>query len=139
VWQGLVREIPEVARRLADAFWPGPLTIALAARDGIDARLVVSGAVAVRLPAPSDAAAIAAAFGAPLTATSANRAGQPPAVTDHDVRRAFGAAIAVVPGRSPGGAPSTVVRVERETVRVLRQGALTAAQIGRELPGVILC
>jgi L-threonylcarbamoyladenylate synthase len=130
-WDGLVSAIPNVATRLADAFWPGPLTIALPARGGLDPRLIVDGTVAVRLAGPSDAAALAAAFGGPLTATSANRTGEPPAVTDDDVRRSFGGEIHVVRGTAPGGAPSTIVRIEGESVRVLRQGAVSRTQLGR--------
>jgi L-threonylcarbamoyladenylate synthase len=115
-WRTLVAEIPELAEKLADHFWPGPLTIALAARPELDPRLTVAGTVAARCPGPSDAARIVAAFRAPLTATSANRAGEPACVTGDEVRAAFHEAVAagdlvVVPGIAPGGEPSTLVAV----------------------------
>src|SRR5882672_5459458 len=74
-WSSLVTDVPDLAAHLADRFWPGPLTIALPARHELDRRVTVDATVAVRLAGPSDAARIATAFGAPLTATSANRTG----------------------------------------------------------------
>lgn len=116
-WRELVTEMPELAEALADRFWPGPLTIALPARSDLDPRLTVSGTVAARSPGPSDAARIVSAFDAPLTATSANRAGAPPCVTSAEVKAAFPEALAtltVVSGVAPGGEPSTLVAVTRE-------------------------
>jgi L-threonylcarbamoyladenylate synthase len=130
-WVHLVVEISEGARRIADSFWPGPLTVALPAQGGLDARLVVDGAVAVRLPGPSDAALIASAFGAPLTATSANRTGEAPATGDHAVRAAFDDEVFVVPGTAPGGAASTVVRVDGASIRLLRAGPIGFERIER--------
>lgn len=131
-WRDLVVEIPELAERLAQAFWPGPLTIALSAKPGLDPRLVVSGKVGVRLPAPSDAARLTTAFGAPVTATSANRSGEPPFTTSEEVEAAFSEEIArkdlvVRKGRAPGGAASTLVVVEKDEVRLVREGAISVA------------
>jgi L-threonylcarbamoyladenylate synthase len=137
-WATLVMSIPPLAARLADRFWPGPLTLALPARPGIDARLTEEGTIAVRWGGPSDASRVVAAFRAPLTATSANLAGKPPAETADEVRAAFADAIIrqdlmVLSGRAPGGAPSTLVRVDEGRVWVLRRG-----QIGQsELAGVV--
>jgi L-threonylcarbamoyladenylate synthase len=135
-WSSLVREVPAIAERLADRFWPGPLTVVLAARAGLDPRLVSGGAVAVRLPGPSDASEIARAFGAPLTATSANLAGGDPCTLAVDVERSFAEAIArgdlaVVSGQAAGGAPSTLVVVEHHAVRILRAGRISEDEIRR--------
>jgi len=128
-WDSLVLEIPDAARRLADAFWPGPLTIALEARSEVDRRLVLDGTIGVRWPADSPAAELARRLGRPLTATSANPSGAPPATTAEQVRRAFADAIAagklfVVDEPAPGGPPSTVVVVRSERVEVVREGAI---------------
>jgi L-threonylcarbamoyladenylate synthase len=133
-WSSLVREVPAIAERLADRFWPGPLTVVLAARAGLDPRLVSGAAVAVRLPGPSDASEIARAFGAPLTATSANLAGGEPCTSAADVEQSFAEAIArgdlaVVSGKAPGGAPSTLVAVEHHAVRILRAGRISEDEI----------
>jgi L-threonylcarbamoyladenylate synthase len=139
-WADLVREIPPHAKRLADEFWPGPLTLALAGGARLDPRLQVDGTIGVRLAGPSDAARIAVAFGAPLTATSANLTGAPPAETDGDVVRPFGDAIArgdltVIPGRAPGGAPSTLVRIEGDCLRVMRWGPIGESDLAAVVPG----
>lgn len=133
-WKELVVEIPEQAECLARAFWPGPLTIALPARPGLDPRLVVDGTVAVRLPSPSPAASIVTVFGAPVTATSANRTGEPPFTKHEDVEEAFSeerarGELVVVPGEAPGGAPSTLIAVEGNRIRLVREGAISAKAI----------
>lgn len=140
-WRDLVVEIPELAERLAHAFWPGPLTIALSAKPGLDPRLVVDGKVGVRLPAPSDAARLATAFGAPVTATSANLSGEPPFTTSEEVEAAFSEEIAknalvVLKGRAPGGAPSTLVIVEGDEVRLVREGAISVEAMEAALRGL---
>jgi L-threonylcarbamoyladenylate synthase len=142
-WAPLVTEIPPLAARLADAFWPGPLTIALPAEPGLDARLQLDGTIAVRWPGPSDAGRLTAAFGAPLTATSANIAGHPAAETEIHVEAAFPEAIArgelcVVSGRAPGGAPSTLVLLEGGRVKVLRQGQIRESDLAGVVPRVAL-
>lgn len=129
-WRGLVGELPVTAERLARAFWPGPLTIALAAGAAVDPRLALDGSVAVRMPGASIAADLVRAFGRPLTATSANRPGAPPAAEAAQVRAAFAAELAsgelhLAGTRAPGGAPSTVVVVAGEQWRVVRLGAVS--------------
>lgn len=135
-WRALVASVPPTAERLANAFWPGPLTIALPARAGLDPRLVIDGTVGVRVPGPSVAARIVEAFGGAVTATSANRSGAPPAAKDDDVRATFADAVArgeleVVTGVAPGGAPSTIVAVSGAAIRIVREGAVARDEIER--------
>jgi L-threonylcarbamoyladenylate synthase len=83
----------------------------------------------VRLPGACPAAELAMRFGRPLSATSANLPGAPPATRSAGVEAAFALAVEagellVVPGVSPGGAPSTVVAVAGETYRVTRVAAV---------------
>ena len=142
-WGSLVLEIPPLAARLADAFWPGPLTMALPARPGVDARLQSEGTVAVRWAGPSDASRLTAAFGAPLTATSANLAGHPPAEQAVEVEVAFPGAISrgellVVSGRAPGGAPSTLLRIDGGQLQVLRQGQIRESDLAGVVPRAAL-
>ncbi len=134
-WRGWVREVPPAAARLASAFWPGPLSIALEAAEGVDQRLVHEGRIAARVPGPSDAASLVHAFGRAVTATSANLAGQPPSVNADEVRRAFAAAddLLLVEGQAPGGAPSTVVVFDGERWSVARHGAITESDLRRAL------
>ncbi|MEB2324653.1 MAG: L-threonylcarbamoyladenylate synthase [Sorangiineae bacterium] len=129
-WSGLAEALPPLACELAAAFWPGPLTIALPARAGVDERLVLDRTLAVRLPGASVAAALARALGRPLSATSANLPGEAPARDAAQVRASFSHAMGehrllVVDGLAPGGAPSTVVTVEGARARVARVGAIS--------------
>lgn len=131
-WEELVPVIPPLALTLAREFWPGPLTIATRADQKVDPRLILDGKIAVRLPGPSAAAEIVRWFNRPLTATSANLPGEPPAVRSAQVLTSFamlGARLHVVPGEAPGGSPSTVVAVDGETVRTVRQGAIAAERV----------
>ena len=132
----VAREIPAQARVLAEAFWPGPLTLILPAREGIPAALIgADGGVGVRVSSHPIARALAAGLQRPLTATSANLAGEPPAVEPESARRAFGNEVKVFVegGRLAGGAPSTMVSVNRTGIRVLRPGAVSERQLAAAL------
>ena len=123
--ESLCAQIPPAAQRLIDRHWPGPLTLALPARPGLPAVLVLDGCVALRDSPHPVARALVSAFGRPITATSANQAGQPPAYTAAEVAAAFPAGCFILDGGpSPGGPPSTLVRVQGAVVEVLRRGAL---------------
>lgn len=139
-WAEFVLEIPEAAAVLADAFWPGPLSIALAASPGIDPRLGLDGTVAVRLPGPCLAADLCRAFGRPLTATSANPTGEPPATCADDVKRRFATEVSagqlhVLGEQAPGGLPSSVVVIRAGAVAIVREGAISTERISRALAG----
>jgi L-threonylcarbamoyladenylate synthase len=134
----VAREVPAGARVLAEAFWPGPLTLVLPARDGIPAALIgADGGVGVRVSSHPIARALAAGFRGPLTATSANLAGEPPAVEPDAAHRALSDKVKVFveDGRLAGGAPSTVVAVDGLGMRVLRPGAVTERQLAAALKG----
>jgi L-threonylcarbamoyladenylate synthase len=121
----VVAEVPPRARALMDAHWPGPLTLALPARPGLPEGLVSDGCVAVRWSPHPVAQALVEGLGRPLTATSANPAGAPPPRDAAGVRAYFADRCLVVDGgQTPGGAPSTLVRVRGEVVEVLRSGAV---------------
>jgi L-threonylcarbamoyladenylate synthase len=124
----LCRSVPAAARRLMARYWPGPLTIALPARRGLPAPLVSDGCVALRESPHATARALVEAFGGPITATSANPAGVAPPSTPEGVDELFEGRCRVLHGgATPGGAPSTLVRVRGSRVEVLRQGALEIA------------
>lgn len=128
--RGLVSELPPAAAGLMAAHWPGPLTLALPARAGLPAGLVAEGCVAMRQSPHPVAQALAAALGRPITATSANLAGEPPARTASAVRSSFPSGCVVLDGgETPGGLPSTLVRVRGAEVALLRRGPV-------ELPGL---
>jgi L-threonylcarbamoyladenylate synthase len=125
--RALARVWPDAAEGLAARHWPGPLTLVVPARPGLPSEVVgPDGGVGVRVSSHPLAAALARALGAPITATSANRSGQPPATTVAEARAAFGDEVAVyLDGGVCAGTPSTVVAVdEAGRLRVLRAGAI---------------
>ena len=128
----IAREVPEIARRLAAAFWPGPLTIVMPARSGIPNALIgPDGGVGIRVSSHPIARTLAYGLGRPITATSANRSGEPPARTIAEARAALGDKIKVFVegGTLAGDVPSTVVQCDRDGWRLLRAGAIGAAEI----------
>ncbi|WP_091734923.1 L-threonylcarbamoyladenylate synthase [Phenylobacterium immobile] len=120
------------ARALAKAFWPGPLTIVLPAKDGAVSDLARAGldTVAVRVPSHPLAHAVLAAFAGPVAAPSANRSGRPSPTRYQDAVEETGRACAAAldGGACAVGLESTVVSVLSE-VAILRPGAVTRAQI----------
>lgn len=132
------------AGRLASEFWPGPLTLVLPCR-GRFARGIArpDGAVGVRCSAHPLAAALARRVAAegigPITATSLNASGAPPARTRDEARALCDGAtdaprLLDVEGAEAGGdEESTVVDLTGERPRVLRQGALPVRALGRVL------
>ena len=113
------------SRSLVEQYWPGPLTILVKAAPTLSPRLVRDGKVGVRVPGPSPAADLARAFGHPLTATSANRTGEPPLRSIDELPATLREAVdAAVPGLSPGGPPSTLVDATTEPMQILRTGAI---------------
>jgi len=134
----VARAIPPAARALAARFWPGPLTLVLhAARDLPEAITAGTGKVGVRVSSHPVAAALAAAFGGPITATSANRSGAPPArsIEALDASIAGGIDLLLDGGETPGGPPSTVLDVTCAPPRVLRAGRVSESEIRAALGG----
>jgi L-threonylcarbamoyladenylate synthase len=121
----IVRDVSADAVTLAQRHWPGPLTLVLWAAPGLPDAIVKEKRVAVRVPGASPALDLVRAFGGPLTATSANRSGEPPCTTAAEVRAVFGDSVAaIVPGNAVGVA-STIVDLTGDEPRVLRHGAIT--------------
>jgi len=121
------------ARRLAEAFWPGPLTLVLPIRPGaVVCDLARAGldTVALRAPAHPLARALLTAFGGPVVAPSANRSGRPSPTTYADAMEETGdkAEASLDGGPCEIGLESTVVAL-LDTPRLLRPGAVTRAQI----------
>jgi L-threonylcarbamoyladenylate synthase len=134
----LAREIPLDARRLADAFWPGPLTIVLPARDDLAPELTGSDGVGVRVSPNPVARALSAGIGRPITATSANLSGQAPANTLDQARAALGKKVKVYleGGKLTASAPSTVIAVGVDgRWSLIRAGAISERQIAVAMAG----
>jgi L-threonylcarbamoyladenylate synthase len=128
----LASAVPAIARKLADHFWPGPLTLVLPAREGLHDSLVgPDGGVGVRVSPDPIARALAVGFGRPITATSANLAGQPPARWLAPTRAAFGDRVSVYldGGELTAAMPSTIVACDHNGWRIIREGAISEDQI----------
>ena len=124
-----------LSRRIAEAFWPGPLTLVLPirpesaihplARAGLDT-------VGIRVPT-GIASRLLAAFDRPLAAPSANTSGRISPTTARHVADDFGAKLELVLDGGPAtvGLESTILKVDGETIRLLRPGGLDAAEVER--------
>jgi len=128
-------EFPETARRLAEHFWPGPLTMALPKRPDLPANLSVVPTVGVRVPGLDTARAIIASAGGALAVSSANRSDQPPACTVQSAVRYLSDSVALYldGGTCIGGVPSTVITFEEGDLRVVRGGPITEAMLREAL------
>ncbi|MBR5827199.1 MAG: threonylcarbamoyl-AMP synthase [Clostridia bacterium] len=127
-WAPLVKEIPESAKALADAFWPGPLTVILPKSELIPEG--VSGGlstVAVRMPSDEIARKIITEAGVPLAAPSANTSGKPsPTTAKHVIDDLYGKIDAIVDGGDCSvGVESTVLSLAVSPPRLLRPGGIT--------------
>jgi len=125
----LAPDMPEAARRLAEAFWPGPLTLVVR-----DVRGKWQG---LRVPDHAVPRAIARRLGGALLATSANRSGEAPAVRAEEIARLFGDRLTlIIDGGAVGrGRPSSVVKVWRRKWALLREGAISRDRIARAISG----
>ena len=122
------------ARALAEAFWPGPLTIVAPVRDRdrvCDLARAGLDSVAVRVPGHPRARAVIAAFGGAVVAPSANRSGRPSPTTFDDALEETGQSVgaAVDGGPCAVGVESTVVSVLDGRVALLRPGSVTREEI----------
>jgi L-threonylcarbamoyladenylate synthase len=126
----VTRIVSPVARILIDAFWPGPLTLLFPALPSLPDNLTAgTGMVGVRLSSCEPLVELLRRIG-PLTGTSANRTGRPPAQTARMVEEELGHDVDAIidAGSTAGGLPSTVIDV-RQPIRVIREGAVTRQMI----------
>lgn len=120
--------LSQTGERLAARFWPGPLTLLVAAPPGL-ARDVTGGTgkVGVRVPADEVARAICRASGRPITATSANVSGEPASSDPDHVERTLGDRLDLLIDAGPtrGGAASTILDVTGAEPVLIRAGAIS--------------
>ncbi len=128
--------LPEGALRLAERFWPGPLTLVLPASERVAPELRgPTGGVGLRCSPDPSALRLIAALGRPITSTSANPTGEPPARTVEEAEAYFGTSVAAYIDGGPrtGTSVSSVVEFLGGSARLLRAGEIPL----RELQGVI--
>jgi len=120
-----VAQVPVPYQRLMDEHWPGSLTLLFPATFCLSPLLTAqTGTIGLRLSPHPVARKLCRCWAQPVTATSANLVGQPPAQTPEEVREIFGDRVDFIldGGRTPGGKCSTVVGMDGQRLLLLRQG-----------------
>jgi L-threonylcarbamoyladenylate synthase len=123
----VVSSTNNMAVSLMDRFWPGPLTLILPAKENLASYITAdTHAVAVRIPGESFALRLAQYARFPITATSANPTGKPPAQDTATVVDYFGDTIDLIidGGHTKGIHPSTIVDVRGGNIEIVREGAI---------------
>jgi L-threonylcarbamoyladenylate synthase len=137
--------LPAYAAHLAARFWPGPLTLVLRGGDGrVPPRLRgPEGGVAVRFTPHPGLQRLLQAYGEPITSTSANRPGVPPAMVVSEIVQQWpeeitsGLLHVLDGGRLNPSKPSTVVDCTGRRARVIRPGVLSAATLRTVVPDLL--
>ena len=135
----LVREIPDAAKRLMEAFWPGPMTLILPKSEKIPS-CVSAGldTVGIRLPASEAARDLIRESGCPIAAPSANRSGRPSPTTAQHVFEDMDGRIPMIldGGDSEVGVESSVIDATGEVPVILRPGGITPEMVEAVLGAV---
>ena len=130
--RNLVSEIPPLAQKLMDRFWPGPLTLVLPAREDLPKPLLnASAGIAVRISSQPIATQLLKELGRPMTATSANPSGKEPARTLQETKRYFSGKVNFFldGGRLSSKSGSTVVEVVGAAIKIIREGDIAASEL----------
>ncbi len=134
---GIVTEIPDNARLIAEKFWPGPLTMIFNKTDRVSDTITCGmDTVAVRFPSHPVAHAVIEAAGVPLAAPSANLSGKPsPTSAEHCVHDLWGKVPLIIDGgQCEVGVESTVVSMTGDHPVILRPGIISLEQIRELIP-----
>lgn len=141
--EGLATEISDDARKLAEKFWPGPLTLIFHAQPSLTWDLGDTvGTVALRVPDDQLALDLLAVTG-PLAVSSANRTGAPAAQTAQAAREQLAESVEVYledgfrPLEGTDPVPSTIVDATGLRLRLVREGAISYEQIHRMIPSAL--
>lgn len=132
----ITEEVPETAIKLAENFWPGPLTMILKKNEKIPLEVTAGlSTVAVRFPSHKYARAVIEAAGVPLAAPSANLSGKPSPTSAQHVMRDLAGKIPMIidGGECEVGLESTVIDLTGEKPMLLRPGAVTLSELCRVL------
>jgi L-threonylcarbamoyladenylate synthase len=135
-----VSEVPEAARALITAFWPGALTLVLPIAGGVPPIISAGPGIAVRMPDHPVPLALIRRLGAPLASTSANLSGAPAPLDAGAVAEQLGRRVDLIldGGRAPGGQASTVVDLSVQPARLLRLGPISAEHLRIYLPDLVV-
>ena len=132
----LVKDVPEIAHKLMDAFWPGPMTLIMNKKD-IVPKETTGGldTVAVRMPGHPVALALIEASGLPIAAPSANSSGRPsPTCAEHVYEDLYGKIDMIIDGGDVGiGLESTIIDVTGDIPTILRPGYINQEMLEKML------
>ena len=122
--------VPEMAKKIAARFWPGPLTLIVPKLPTLPDAVSATDTVAVRVPDHEVARTLLRAAG-PMAVTSANISGQASPATAEEVSAQLGGRIALIidGGRTPGGVPSTLVDCTGLQPSILREGPISLQEL----------
>jgi L-threonylcarbamoyladenylate synthase len=132
----IVAHVPDVARQLMANFWPGPLTLRFAPSADLPSKVrkalsKATGKIGIRIPITDVCKGVIDAFGEPLLVSSANRSKKGGAQSLAQVRKNFAnlADVFIDAGDLPPGKPSTVVDIDGDRWKLIREGAISEAEI----------
>ncbi len=130
----VVNDFGQTPARLAERFWPGPLTLVVSKLAGLPEVLSQDGTIGVRMPDHPLALALLREIG-PLAVTSANISGQENTNTAEEVYRQLNGRVHLIMdgGRTMGGVPSTVVNCLTEAMTILREGPISLKELEQAL------
>lgn len=133
--ESVAQSVPDAAYRLAEAFWPGPLTIVVPRRPEVPEIVSALPTIGLRIPDHPTTREVIRACGGALAVSSANLSDAPPALTAREAALALGDGVALVldGGTCPGGTPSTVVDVTGGEIVILRRGPISEVSIRQVL------
>ena len=131
-----IAHMSEKARRIAEEFWPGPITLVLLKKTALPNAITSNmDSVGVRIPRHSVAARLIRLSNGLLVGTSANKTGGEPPRTAHEAAEQLGEEVNMIldGGPTPLGAPSTIVNLTSEEPIILREGPLSLEEISNVL------
>jgi L-threonylcarbamoyladenylate synthase len=133
--EGLAADIPALARKIMRLFWPGPVTLVLKASAGIPEPLTAgTGKIGIRLPADEFCRRLAGRCGSAVVSTSANPPGKETSPDFRSLLRLFGGAVDLaVDAGERSSPPSTVADVSDGSLTIVREGAVSGADLTRAL------
>lgn len=132
----IARDIPDVFYKIAEQFWPGPLTLILPAANNLPFKVTGgTGTVGMRIPDLAITRLLIRAIDLPVVGTSANLSARPACATADEVLQQLGGKIELVLdyGKLKGTAASTILDLTREPARLIREGAIPSNDLANYL------
>ncbi|MGB3212652.1 MAG: L-threonylcarbamoyladenylate synthase [Desulforhopalus sp.] len=127
----VVQEVPEAYRALINKYWPGPLTLVFKAKETVSQKISGNtGTVGIRISPHPVAQELVRRMGKPITATSANISGHPPARSAQEVIAMLGDAVDYLldGGQTEAGLCSTILGMQDDKLKILRPGAIVFSE-----------